>query len=204
MAYSALITKADFAAIGQVPSGLQDERINPFIRLTQEVELRRVLGSAFYTDVMANAAQPAYVKLISGETFTNAAGESIDFPGLKMALLCWTWAMFVCEQQKTVTSHGMNMKTGPYSEPIDYKGLAETQKRYQGLALEYWKEAEAYLNEKTSTFSKWKSTQVRKTGSIRINSIGGNSTPSKSHGSCGPITPQCGDGYFNDGYFSNP
>ena len=79
MAYVALITKADFAAISVLPAGLDDERLDPQIRKAQEVDLAALLGRAFYANIMANVAGAEYVKLLDGTTYADTDGNPLDF-----------------------------------------------------------------------------------------------------------------------------
>lgn len=170
MSYTPLIVKADFVAIGVVPAGLQDVRLDPLIRRAQETDLYPLLGAAFYTDLVNAPTDPDYVLLLSGDSYINS-GETIDFPGLKMALLYWTWALLLPENQNTLTSHGFNQKTNQHSVKVEGPDLAIAINKAKSAAVSYFKKVEDYLNAKPDTFTLWKCTNKRKTGAVRINSI---------------------------------
>lgn len=174
MAYVALISKSDFSDIGVVPDGLKDNRIDPMIRKAQELDLLPFLGAALYTDIQADPTDADYVKLINGDTYQDGDGNDIYFPGLKMAIMYWTWARLLPGNQNTLTSHSFVQKTNPYSTPVEGENMSIEVNSAKSAAVQYWKQVEDYLNAKESVFTLWKCTVQRKTGAVRINSISKN------------------------------
>lgn len=198
MSYVALIVKADFSAIGVLPAGLDPARLDPIIRKSQEVDLQPLLGRAFYSNIMANVAGAEYIKLISGTTYADANGDPIDFPGLKMVLLNYTWARFLPLHKQTITSQGLVEKTNPYSVPVEQKALSASQAEYRGDALKYWSDVVDYLNANDDVFTLWKNTADAPSGSLRFNALGGRGNKCSTRKKCSD-----NDGYYENGYISS-
>ena len=110
---------------------------------------------------------------MDGEEYTNSKGETIQFPGLRMALKYYAYAIYLPLQQTTVTSHSAVIKTNPFSVPQEQKELLRQADESEKGAYEYWKEAEAYLNANKDLFTLWECTNVTPSSGFRISVVGG-------------------------------
>jgi hypothetical protein len=116
-----------------------------------------------------------YNKLIEGEEYVNAAGHTIIFSGLRMAVKYWAMARFRTGNQSTTTSHSTVIKTSPYSIPQDRKVIGEEATQDRQGASAYWHEAVSYLNTKHADFPLWNCTNKKTKTGIKIRAIGGDS-----------------------------
>lgn len=129
---------------------------------------------AIWEEKTTVALYNAYNKLMNGETYTDLNNRSIIFPGLKIALIYWTYSNFIQTQQRTVTSHGYAMKTSQHSEPVEQKDIASDKAHFRAIAASYWDKVVKYLTVKASTYPLWGATKTQDNyGPVRINAIGG-------------------------------
>src|SRR4051812_42346311 len=176
MSIHKLITRADFTSDTiEIHTSVKDQTLFRAIIETQEKELQEKLGASLYNDLLINYADAKYVTLLAGETYTDAAGVTIQFHGLKMALIYWAYARLINKSQKNLTSHSYVYKQNQYSDRVDAKDLARDVDENKSFALVYWNAAEKYLNEKYTIYTKWNVSTRDKvsSGSVRINAIGG-------------------------------
>lgn len=175
MAQIKLIALADFNEDTiPLPEGMEEERLTTAVDEAQNTDLKPLLGAAQFADLIINRAAVKYVKLLDGETYTNANGEVIIYPGLKFALIYWTMAHFYLRQQTTVGTHGIVRKRDDRSDAVDGKEIARQVHQFRSVAMAYWNDVETYLREKKTTYPLYKSTCAGSTkSSFRINDVFG-------------------------------
>jgi len=119
--------------------------------------------------------------LLNGCTYTDPSNYSINFQGIKMALIYWTLSRLVMRNQATITSHSVTTKTSEHSEPVSSKVLALEADSYANIAGSYWQDAKKYLDDNASAFPKWNATPRNNSmGAVRFRSV----APGESNYNC--------------------
>ena len=72
-----LITLADIWEIRKIAANYDTDKTDNFIQLAQIQHLRPLIGAGLYLDLINNATSPNYAKLIDGDTYTDANGETV-------------------------------------------------------------------------------------------------------------------------------
>lgn len=107
MAENIIITKTDFD--GDIPitqNIVNDKILKPYILQAQRFDLKQRLGAAFYQALNDNLAGAIYLTLLNGTTYTNSAGQSVSFRGIKIALAHYAYARYILESNATNTPLG--------------------------------------------------------------------------------------------------
>lgn len=119
-----------------------------------------------------------YYRLINGDSYTDGQGYSINFDGLKAAIVYWTTARYREQADENSTAIGFTQKNSPYSSHISEKRIAARITQARSGALAYFQEANKYLCDqvrKDSTlFSVWQKTcwkNKKQTGGVRITPV---------------------------------
>jgi hypothetical protein len=172
MDISLLISKQDLVNDKLIPSTADEGRVDLSIRDAQEFDLRPVLGDALYYDLVKNTTSTNNQKLLLGEEYVNASGETILFPGLKMAHKYYATARFIITHKRHVTSHGIVEKTTPYSINSGNKDISTDSDSKRSGAQAYWDDVVKYLNTKKANYPLWKCTNKPARGSIKIRAAG--------------------------------
>lgn len=167
-----LITVADFAPYRALNlNQVQARVLDPFIAEAQEFDLKPLLGSAFYKDIVDNIGDTKYQELLKGKTYTNDRDETVEFQGLTAALVYYTYARYVENKPIVDTKHGVVRKKTNFSEPVDDKTLARKVGQARSGGVSYWRDVEDFLNinANRTVYPLWKGCDTdHPTGSIRI------------------------------------
>lgn len=119
-----LITKADISQYFGISDSLNVEKqLDMHIWNAQQVDVKQVFGNAFWTDLSDNADTDMYIDLLEGKTYTNEAGVSVSFAGLKTALCFYAYARYINFRNSQDTPFGNVVKRSDYSDPVDPKIL---------------------------------------------------------------------------------
>lgn len=102
------------------------------------------------TATSGNITFGKYYLLMNGESYVDPSGYQIDYQGLKPALIYWTFARFIENQQISITSHGVVEKTNDYSEQVSEKKIAYRITQARSGALNYFRLVEKYLCDKNT------------------------------------------------------
>jgi hypothetical protein len=168
-----LITKEEFQADKLIPQSTDTARVEKAIREAQQFDIRPLLGDALYYDLLKNTTEEKYQSLLNGEEYQNAQSETILFSGLRMAIKYYAYSRFILSQQVNVTSHSVVEKLNQYSQPSQEKTIVREAEQAKSGAAEYWNEAKAYLNCKSTDFPLWKRKNATPKSAFKITAIGG-------------------------------
>jgi hypothetical protein len=112
-----LTNKTGVAATLQVAIGYDATEFDAFIREAQDFDLKPMLPEKFYFDMLKNATNPNYVKLLSGGDY-EFEGITITFRGIIKAVDYFSYSRFVLNSSAISTSHGFVVKNTPNSTPL--------------------------------------------------------------------------------------
>lgn len=119
------------------------------------LDLKPLLGEKLYTDLVRNAAETKYVALLDGGDYTY---DGFDYknPGVKLVLAAFAAAR--------VRMFGSDKSTPFGNVQKDYRDAVQTtrargKERYTAdmqTGMELWRDVEAFLDRKSSTYEYWR------------------------------------------------
>ncbi len=100
-----IVTATEIKNYKDIGNKIDENKINPIIEQAQLTELKDMLGSEFYFDVLNNLDNPIYQDLLSGSTFTyNEITYNQD--GLKALTADYFMAKYVMQINTNITRGG--------------------------------------------------------------------------------------------------
>lgn len=143
-----LITKTDFIGRVELSSSLNYDKLNPFIILAQNIDLKPLLCPEFYYDILKNYQEAKYQKLIHGETYEDQDGNDIIFEGIAPVLVHFTYARLIKNGFINNTPFGAVIKINDQSEPITQQERETQNKDHRTIAFTYFNDVKNYLETK--------------------------------------------------------
>jgi len=137
-----LIEKKDFDCIAQVAEHCDWDTLCLYIRERQNLDLPKLLGDAFYTDIMDNVDD--YEELLCGSRFEYCGGEQMHF-GLKRILVHFVYGAYIYRHGYIDTPFGVKGKSNDDGFPIDIRELAKVRTEHRNIAYSYWEKTIRYL-----------------------------------------------------------
>lgn len=170
----ALITKSEIiAAKTHLSTNIDQSVFDKSINDAQILDIRPILGEAFYLDVVTNGLispiSTDYYNLLNGEDYVNECGDTVRFYGLKVMIINFAFARIISNLNNFYTRGGNKYKTTNQSERIDTKDLRSWINTARSEAIAYQENLIDYLCEKESTFPIWKNSKgTERKGSIML------------------------------------
>jgi hypothetical protein len=168
-----LIQYSDFAGYRDISSNIDSaKRIDPYIVEAQELDLRKFLGDIFYQEVIADltASPQQYSVLLSGGTYSYG-GYTYTFKGLKAALVFWTYARFLSNDDIKITPSGAKRKITNESEFVSEAALSRVVSNAREIAATYANQCNDYIARQSSTIYDHYIGKKRNTKSMRITAL---------------------------------
>jgi hypothetical protein len=151
-----IITATEIKNFKDIGNKIDENKINPIIEQAQLTELKDVLGSEFYFDVLNNLTNPEYADLLSGSSFTyNEITYNQD--GLKALVADYFMAKYVIQINTNITPFGATVKQTTDGIPTDRNSLKDISTMQMQLAGSRWEQIKMYLDNNTTKFPKWNS-----------------------------------------------
>jgi len=156
MADKLLISVSDIKKYKAI-ADLHPDRIDPYIREVQVINLRPLLNDALYYDFLnkyddsGDDMYTNYQKLLNGDTYTYS-GQTVEYLGLKPMLVYYTLARFVVNNQVNLTGYGVVYKRSDESDRLDADSIGMLRQQFREIALSYQNDVTQYLTEKSTTF----------------------------------------------------
>lgn len=141
---------------------IDEEKINAYIRESEDIDLRGALGDALLLDIKDNPER--YGTLLNGGVYEDTCGAKHVLTGLKTALAYFVYARMVKNADDNVTRFGFVNKDGDYSSRPDYRDKSMTYNDAYSVAASYLKECVAFLNANKEDYPLYKGN-----GGIRSN-----------------------------------
>ena len=140
-------------------NAISNNRIGEFEMIAEEVQvkdLQDLLGYEFYQDIIQNPAEEWNAKLIAGGTFTDTAGETRTYAGLKFVLSYFFYARYIAQSDEKDTFTGMRRQNISDSEPLSTGRIKTRVNENRQIAYSYWKECELFIIKNVSHFEFYK------------------------------------------------
>ena len=149
--------------------------LDPYIWEAQNLDLKPLLGSALFYDMMENLTVQKYIDLLSGKVYEYRE-NNIYFNGLKPSLVYFAYARYINNKNSIDTPYGLVQKRNPDSNQSPEKEIARRVSQAKSAAATFFNEVAQFLNSNVADYPLWQNTErVRKNGGIRISGVGGNS-----------------------------
>lgn len=136
-----------------------DKLTNQMIIDAQRMDLRPIIGEAFYYEVYTAAnVSPVvspYSELLDGTTYTNSNGLTVQFYGLKVAIVNYAFARCLENINLFYTRAGAKYKNTDTSERISSSELASWVNAARSQAIAYMNDVEEYLEVNKASFPTW-------------------------------------------------
>ena len=182
-----LITLEDIQDFRAVSSNLDTSRIDPLIEEAQELDIKPVLGPAQYLDFINNITDQKYQDLLNGVEYTDTGiRELVSFKGVRAALVYYSYARLLLNQDLHVTPSGIAEKTEEWSTNSNQKRIQSQVTASRLAASSHEKDYLKFLNEESQTYPIWDKSCITENatkGGIRISRVtsGGSSQRSGRH-----------------------
>ena len=168
-----IITKTDIiAANTHVSVNIKDAVFDTAINDAQILDVRPILGGAFYLDVIDNTfgVSPIlspYAELLNGTTYTDSCDDTVKFYGLKPMIVFFAYARLISNNNNFFTNGGNKYKTTNQSERIDTSELQRWINTATSKAIAYQEDVISYLCENKALFPLYKNEKAQpRKGSI--------------------------------------
>ena len=160
------ILQSDVKAIRRISDTFNADRFNSFAQAAQDENLRVWLGDSLYLDMDTNLTDAKYQTLLNGESYLKD-GKTIKFFGLKQ-YLCYSWLFINTVEGDDFQANVGTVNFGQTASMQFPKSKSATMAKYSDSMSIYKNNAIDYLNEKSSTYPLWESTEKSKGSSFRF------------------------------------
>ena len=169
MANEILIEERDFRLYAVIPPHLDFSRFETSILKAQRGEVRQYLGGGLYRDLHVNQTDAKYVSLLDGSTYS-WQGQTVDFFGLKPAIVLYAYAHYLNDNDLRVTRAGNKIMDTDISENATPEMIEAEYTKALSSALGYLVETGRFLDDNTSTYTLWQGAQGTATKGTMISS----------------------------------
>lgn len=146
-----LIDKTHISAHRELSRSLKDDKINPFIEDAELIDLKKMLGSAFYFELEANKTDERFVNLLQPKTYLYNE-QTFKHQGLEKVLSLLAYSRYVLHGSFTDTPFGLVEKTGQDSTPVSAANKKTTYIKDRQAAVSYFDEIAQYINRNKDTY----------------------------------------------------
>jgi len=138
-----LWSQAEQTAIRPISANNLARKFNALAELTQQKDLRPLLGFDMYQDLIQNPASPANATLLDGDSYTYN-GRTFTFDGLKYVLAHLFFANYITDNIED-TFTGMVVKSNEDSQPASQGDKKNLQNMARETAMQYWEDCKHYI-----------------------------------------------------------
>lgn len=168
---SNIINPLEFSNLKAISKKYDSDKVKQSITQAH-LDLRGVLGDAFYFDVIKN--QAIYGELLDGVEFIEGDFTFVH-DGLKSLVADYTYSRYLYEMNINLTPFGIVGKNTNDSTPVDRATIKDLVKQSNQDASKKWSMIEAYLDINKDTYTVW-AKQNENCGTPTNSSNGFNST----------------------------
>ena len=167
-----LITLADIQRLKPMSMNVNVvKELDPYILEAQEFDLKPILGTPFYLDIIANIADDDYLELLNGKEY-EYKGKTYNHNGIRSCLVYFCYERFIGSDQEKQTASGLRVKLNEFSEPASEKSILRRMNQARSAASVYRDEFLLYLERFPDEFPLYeRKCKSQRTGSIRISKV---------------------------------
>lgn len=138
-------------------------KLEQIIKETEELEIDKLLGTAFYQEVIDNyvptttatTVTDKWQDLVEGCTFTDKMGNTIKHKGLIHVLCYLVYASYLEISDVNDTLTGFVQKTRPDATQISFAAIKNLVNKNREIGFNYFEKTREYLFVNMSNFPKW-------------------------------------------------
>lgn len=150
-----LIAKTEIAKHRELSRGVRDDKINPFIEDAELLDLKPLLGSSLYFDLVKNATTQKYVDLLEPKEY-DVNGVTYKSPGLNKVLSLLAYSRYVLFGSYTDTAFGFVEKTHQDSQQVSYDNKKTVYTKDKQTAMQYFKDVAFFLDQHKADYPYWR------------------------------------------------
>lgn len=152
-----------------VSNHIDKERIEVYIRESEDIDLKATLGDALLIDLRERPEK--YKELLDGGTYSDACSVCV-FSGLKKALAYYAYARIVKNNDMNVTRFGLVAKQDDYSERVSVKEKVMAYNDAFDVADRYMRECVIFLTKNKEKYPLYKGHGKVRTNRVSYKVIG--------------------------------
>ena len=118
-------------------------KFNALAELTQQKDLRPLVGFDMFQDLIQNPTSTANAALLDGATYIYV-GRNFTFDGLKYVLAHLFFANYITDNVED-TFTGMVVKSNEDSQPASQGDKKNLQNMARETAMQYWEDCKQYI-----------------------------------------------------------
>ena len=130
------------------------DRFEQIMLETEVKDLQPLLGVSLYQDLIQNRAEPKYVTLIEGTTWT-LNGKPYIMKGLKYVIAYLFYANYVEQVAIADTFSGFVQHTFAESQHVEAVEKRRIASMNREIAARYWEECRLYLSNNIATYTEY-------------------------------------------------
>lgn len=165
-----LIDKVDISQHREISKSVKDDKINTFIEDAEFLDLKPLLGSALYFDLVKNVSESKYIDLLDAKEF-EVDGITYKHQGLKKVLSIFADARYKLFGSYTDTPFGLVEKNHNDSTQVSSASKRDIYKKEQQTAVQYFNDIAMFLDKNKTTYPLWKQGCGKTLGRFRISKI---------------------------------
>lgn len=148
-----LIDKAQVNSLidAKIGTGVSDDQFNKYCREAQEIDFKKLVRDAFYFDILKNAAEADYLKILDPHEYM-IDDNTYYHSGIKTVIAYFAYSRYMMLGPMESTTHGIVVKKTPHSEPADRNSRKDAYYMLRDNAVAVWTEVERYIKENLDTF----------------------------------------------------
>ena len=138
-----LWSSAEQTAIRPISANNLTRKFNALAELTQQKDLRPLVGFDMFQDLIQNPTSTANATLLDGTSYTYN-GRTFTFDGLKYVLAHLFFANYITDNVED-TFTGMVVKSNEDSQPASAGDKKNLQNMARETAMQYWEDCKQYI-----------------------------------------------------------
>lgn len=161
-----LINKTDIAAHREISKAVRDDKINPYIKDAEELDLAPLLGEALFNAIVTTPEDHA--ELLDGGPYT-IGDATYRQPGLKKVLAIYANSRYVMFGSYTDTAFGLVEKSSQDSQAVPSSSKRSIYTTERQTAEAYFSKVALYLTRKN--YANWNTGCRPSASGLRISKI---------------------------------
>lgn len=154
-----LLTLSDFLTITSISASLNgDKKLLPYVGEAQQFDLKEVMGSAFYLDLVkdfeGSPQLQKYSDLWNGSEWI-CNGKTYRHEGLKTVLIYFSYSRYILNSSQQETAFGIVLKQEQNSEYVSEKTILRKADNAKSGAFAYMDDVIRFLNDNSTDYPLW-------------------------------------------------
>ena len=145
-----LWSSSEQQAIRPISANNLTRKFNALAELTQQKDLRPLVGFDMFQDLIQNPTSTANAALLDGESYAYN-GRTFTFDGLKYVLAHLFFANYITDNVED-TFTGMVVKSNEDSQPASAGDKKNLQNMARETAMQYWEDCKMYIEANIASF----------------------------------------------------